>query len=119
MKYFSDTEKGLNEGRYEKMDENFLLFLDELREAYGKPIKINSSYRNANRNEIAGGVSNSAHTEIPCKAVDIHCPSSSERFKLVTLALELGCIRIGIGETFIHLDFSAERPNPRMWTYYK
>ena len=104
---------------FSKMDPEFLEWLEDLREEYGKPIKINSSYRDPNRNERAGGVKHSAHTEIPCKAVDIHCVNSGSRFELVTLALKMGCCRIGIGETFVHLDFSTERADKVMWTYYK
>ena len=115
MKYFRPEEFA----DFSKMNPEFLEWLEELREAYGKPIRINSSYRDPNHNEKVGGVSKSAHTEIPCSAADIHCPSSLDRFALVTLALKMGCQRIGIGETFVHLDFSNKKPSPRMWTYYK
>lgn len=104
---------------FDKMDPEFLEWLDHLRETYGKPIRINSSYRDPLHNEAVGGVTRSAHTEIPCKAVDIHCTSSAERMKLVELALELHCRRIGIGSNFVHLDFSTEKPDNVMWTYYK
>ena len=115
MKYFNKSE--FND--FDKMDKGFIDFLEELRERYGKPIQINSSYRDRNHNERVGGVSDSAHTEIPCKAADIRCGKSEDRFELVRIALSMGCERIGIGETFIHLDLSSERPSPRMWHYYK
>ncbi len=115
MKYFRPEEFS----DFSKMDPEFIEWLDELREQYGKPIRINSSYREPNYNETVGGVKRSAHTEIPCKAADIHCTGSLDRFAIVTLALKMGCMRIGIGETFVHLDFSEERPAPRLWHYYK
>ena len=115
MKYFNTNEFD----DFSKMDTEFIEWLNDLRERYGHPIKINSSYRNPDRNNSVNGVDNSAHTEIPCKAVDIHCPNSLNRFNLVQLALKMGCKRIGIGSNFIHVDFSTIRPNPRIWTYYK
>ena len=114
MKHFTSEEFS----DFSKMDAEFIEWLDDLREDYGKPIRINSSYRSPNHNERVGGVSNSAHTEVPCRAVDIHCSSSKERFTLVQLALKNGCKRIGIGETFLHFDFSDKKPSPRIWTYY-
>ena len=41
MKYFSESEFN----GFEMMDEKLLSMLDELREAYGYPIKITSDYR--------------------------------------------------------------------------
>lgn len=115
MKYFKKSEFS----DYEKMDETFLSWLEELREKLGEPIRINSSYRDPKHNASVGGVSKSAHTEVPCKAVDIHCTDSRYRYKLVTLALSLGCVRVGIGRTFVHLDFSKNKPQEVMWHYYK
>ena len=114
MKYFRPEEFA----DFSKMDAEFLEWLDDLREEYGKAIKINSSYRDPNHNEKVGGVARSAHTEVPCKAVDIHCNNSLDRFNLVEIARKMGCNRIGIGQTFVHLDFSDKKPSPRIWTYY-
>lgn len=114
LKYFSTREFT----NYENMDKDFLVWLDDLREAYGKPIKINSSYRDPNHNEAVGGVRKSAHTEIPCKSVDIHISGSRDRLALITHAIGMGCVRIGIGETFVHLDFSTSQPQNVMWDYY-
>jgi uncharacterized protein YcbK (DUF882 family) len=41
MKYFNESE--FNE--FEKMDPNLLEKLDQLREVYGYPIKLTSTYR--------------------------------------------------------------------------
>ena len=114
MKYFNTSEFS----DFSKMDPEFIEFLDDLRESFGKPIKLNSTYRNPNHNEKVGGVSKSAHTEIPCRAADIHCGSSGDRLRLVQLALRMGCKRIGVGSNFVHIDFSTEKPENVMWTYY-
>ena len=108
-----------NELPLDKMDQEFLYFLDDLREAFGKPIRVNSSYRDPNYNETVGGVKRSAHTEIPCKAVDIHVENSRDRYTLVSLAIGMGARRIGIGETFLHIDQSTEKVQDVIWTYYK
>lgn len=102
----------------EKMDKEFVYWLDDLREAFGKRIYINSSYRDPAYNESVGGAPNSAHTEIPCKAADIRVENTRDRFLLVSLAIGMGCERIGIGETYLHIDFSDEKPKRVMWTYY-
>lgn len=115
MKYFKDTEFA----DFSKMDSEFIEFLDELREEFGKPIKLNSTYRDPSKNEKVGGVSRSAHTEIPCKAADIHCGNSADRHKLMGIAKRMGCVRIGVGETFLHFDFSTLKPQNVTWTYYK
>jgi len=46
MKYF--TDKGDFKGNMDKMDPKLLSMLDELREEYGQPIVLNSSYRSPN-----------------------------------------------------------------------
>ncbi len=115
MKHFNKNEFA----DYDKMDKKFLKWLDDLREEYGRPMRINSSYRAPKHNAAVGGVSNSAHTEVPCKAVDIHCDNSRDRYLLVLLAAGMGCERIGIGENFVHLDLSTNKPGKVLWHYYK
>ena len=115
MKYFKESE--FND--YNKMDPEFLDWLDSLREKLGQPIKINSSYRDPNHNEAVGGVKDQPHTEVPCRAVDIHCPNSKYRYQLVGMAIGMGCRRIGVGETFVHLDRAEDRAQDVIWTYYK
>lgn len=114
LEYFSKEEFD----NYDNMDTEFLLWLDDVRDMYGKAIRINSSYRDPNHNETVGGVKASAHTEIPCKAVDIHIDGSQDRFVLIGIAISMGCPRIGVGETFVHLDFSKDKPQNVMWDYY-
>ncbi len=102
-----------------KMDESFLLFIDRLRDRVGFPLRLNSTYRDPSHNGDVGGVSKSAHTEIPCKAADIRIEDGRERYLIVTAALDLGCRRIGIGQTFVHLDFSDQKSQEVLWHYYK
>ena len=46
-RYFSPNEPGLDKGRYSHLNDLLLNKLDKLRELYGKPINITSSYRAA------------------------------------------------------------------------
>jgi len=94
--------------------------LDKARDISGVPFSISSGLRTASQNTSAGGVENSAH--LLGKAVDIHCPSSVNRLKMVSALLQVGFKRLGIGKDFIHADIgnsSDNLPENVMWTYYK
>lgn len=64
--------------------------LDPLREAYGKPIVINSGYRSPRLNKLVGGVARSQHTK--GQAADIRGTSATvaENKKIFNLILKLG-----------------------------
>lgn len=59
------TRKGINNTPSAEVKERLTLLIDNLldpvREAWGKPIKVNSGYRSAALNRAVGGVSNSQH----------------------------------------------------------
>ena len=78
--------------------------LQPLRDAWGKPLSVNSGYRCRKLNEVVGGVETSQH----CKgeAADISC---SEPAKLAQLAydLELPYDQMILYPTFVH--FSHKR----------
>lgn len=61
--------------------------LDPLREAYGKPIYINSGYRCPELNKVVGGVSTSEHQS--GRAADIDTHDYEENKKLFKLIQEL------------------------------
>ncbi len=105
----------------EKMDVDFIYKLDMIRGHCGFPLRINSSWRSEEKQqqEIQKdmGVKHSAHTKVPCKAVDIAVDTSAHRFRLVEVALFMGIKRIGIGKNFIHLDADEENPPEVLWLY--
>lgn len=110
-----------DEFRYpDAMGYEFLLWLDKLRGAVGFPLRISSDHRPPPRNRAVGGSPTSAHMDVPCNAVDISAGSltSQRRFRLVQVAMSLGCQRIGIyPEGHVHLDLGhATRPAPAIWT---
>ena len=120
LKYFTRGEFSAPD----KMGLEFMLWLDELRRAAGVPMHITSSYRDPAHNERVGGAGDSAHCDVPCNAVDIgERPSAIDpnwnysRFRIVSLALAMGCQRIGTyANGSLHLDMThATRPAPRMW----
>lgn len=60
----------------ENLDELIAHVLDPLREAWGKPIRVNSGYRCPKLNKAVGGVSNSQH--LKGEAADISSGTRSE-----------------------------------------
>jgi hypothetical protein len=107
-----------------RMGLEFMLWLDRLRVQAGVPITITSSYRSPSYNAAVGGATDSAHTDVPCNAVDIgERPRADDpnwnysRWMIVTTAILMGCKRIGsYANGSLHLDMSHDkRPSPRMW----
>jgi hypothetical protein len=108
----------------DKMGHEFLHWLDKLRTMAGVPMHITSSYRSPAYNAAVGGATDSAHTDVPCNAVDIgERPRPDDpnwnftRWAIVSTAILLGCKRIGTyANGSLHLDMSHDkRPAPRMW----
>ena len=89
--------------------------LNRIREALGLPMIVTSGYRCKCHNEAVGGKPNSAHRN--GTAADIKCNTSSMRFTLVRLALEVGFTRIGIGRDFVHLDVDDILLPMVLWVY--
>jgi zinc D-Ala-D-Ala carboxypeptidase len=98
---FDCRHTGQNEMKHE-----FLVVLQAIRAAFGRPIRVTSGYRHwthpteARKNHTTG-----EHTRGTC--ADIACTSSADRFVLVRLALEHGIPRIGIAKNFIHLGIGG------------
>lgn len=101
----------------ERMGWNFLLWLDQVRDACGVPMRVTSSYRTPQHNAQVGGAKDSAHCDTPCNAVDLMPQNNYERWQIVTAAWALGCRRIGVyADGSLHLDMTHDvRPAPRMW----
>lgn len=117
LKYFKLNEfespdlPGVN-----NMCPKFLKKLDKAREIAGIPFFITSAYRSPQHNLDVGGVQDSAHTLIPCKAVDIACDNSINRQKIIRALAEVGLTRrLGIAKSFIHTDDSPK--TDAIWLY--
>jgi len=117
MKYFTITEfdspDEVGSGRLMNVD--FLEKLDLARSKFDKPIKINSGMRTSAHNAKVGGKSNSSH--LTGYAADLHCNSSRDRYDLINCLLDVGFNRIGVGNTFIHVDSDPSKSPDVIWTY--
>ena len=89
--------------------------LDEIREAYGKPMVVTSGYRCKKHNAEVGGVWPSDHTD--GEAADIACTRDGDRFRLIKIGLDKGLKRIGVHRAFVHLSISTVRPQEVIWLY--
>ena len=114
MKYFTESEFS----DFTKMDPKLLSMLDELREVYGHPIKITSSYRSPDHPIEAAKSSPGEHAH--GAAVDIVSDSGGKTFRLFKAAIQVGFQRIGISRKkgFIHLGIGYPgAPDKTIWTY--
>ena len=114
MKYFNESEFS----NFEMMDEKLLSMLDEMREIYGYPIKITSSYRSPDHPIEAAKKEPGEHSY--GAAVDIVSDGGGKTFRLVKAAIEAGFTRIGVSRKkgFIHLGIGYPgAPEKTIWTY--
>jgi len=96
------------------MNKNFLFVLDEAREFAGIPFVINSAYRSPNH---PLSVKNPSSSHIKGLAVDIKANDNATRFKIVEALISVGFTRIGIADTFIHVDLDFDKRQNIIWTY--
>ncbi len=117
MKYFKlsefDSPDILGSGK--NMNEEFLYMLDAARKIYGKPMRVNSGYRTEEHNKKVGGVSSSSH--LKGLAADISCKNSNERFEMLQAFIKAGFKRIGVANSFIHIDNDKDKSQGVIWTY--
>lgn len=96
------------------MNEDFLSKLDEAREFAGIPFVINSAYRSP---EHPLSIKNPTSSHIKGLAVDIKATDSSTRFKVIEALVSVGFTRLGIADTFIHVDWDFDKSQEVIWTY--
>lgn len=88
--------------------------LDQAQFLLERPIVIASGIRCSSQAE-----SNSCQPVSHLKgfAVDIKCLHSSYRMKLLKALLAVGFNRIGVANTFVHVDVDPCRPSNMIWVY--
>jgi uncharacterized protein YcbK (DUF882 family) len=104
------------------MSPEFMDALDELREAYGKPLRVTSGYRCPEHPIEARKASAGAHST--GKAIDL-AVDRGEAYEVLKLALAMDVFTgIGVQQKgsgrFIHLDACEEpemSPRPTVWSY--
>jgi hypothetical protein len=101
-----------------KFKESALRKLVTARKMARVPFVLTSAVRSFAYNKEVGGVSDSSHLIDNASAVDIscECESSVNRLKIVVALLDAGFRRIGIAETFIHVDDDKNK-SKCMWVY--
>ena len=116
-KYFNSLEFDSPDepGSGEKMDLPFINRLVSARILYGQKMEINSGFRTEKHNKRVGGKDNSAH--LRGFAADIRINNSTERLLLIKALLDVGFTRIGVANTFIHVDNDPFLPQNALWKY--
>jgi uncharacterized protein YcbK (DUF882 family) len=105
-KYFKEIEY--------KMDTDFLAKLDKAREYAKVPFVINSAYRSP---EHPLSIKNPTSSHIKGLAVDIRTTDSRTRYRVLNALIHVGFNRIGIADTFIHVDDDKDKSQQVIWTY--
>lgn len=105
-KFFKEIE--------DNMDEEFLERLDQARAFADIPFIINSAYRSPNH---PLSIKNPSSSHIKGLAVDIKATDNATRFKIIDALLFVGFKRIGIADTFIHVDMDYDKRQEIIWTY--
>ena len=116
MKYFKLEEFDSPDlkGSGKNMKKDFLIKLDEARELAGIPFKINSGFRTKAQNLKVKGSSKSSH--LIGVACDISCRDSVSRQIIVNALIKVGFTRLGIADSYIHVDLDINKPNA-IWLY--
>ncbi len=125
LTYFKHSEFNCNCGsedcKGEKMNYAFLDKLDRARGLAEIPFKITSGFRCKEYNEDLirrnfKASRNSSH--LKGLAADISVKDSKSRFIVINSLLLAGFTRIGIADTFIHVDLDIEEKTQNViWTY--
>jgi uncharacterized protein YcbK (DUF882 family) len=113
FKYFQLSDFDCQETGENEMDLDFIHSLDTLRAACGFPFIISSGYRSEQHSVESRKAKPGQHCE--GIAADIRVNGGSQRFAIVSNAIEQGFRGIGVAKTFIHVD--RRTTSPMLWTY--
>jgi zinc D-Ala-D-Ala carboxypeptidase len=113
FKYFSRDEFKCSETGNNEIQDEFIHALDKLRESCGFPFAITSGYRDPSHSVEAKKEKAGQHTL--GIAADIAVSGGSQRFIIVSKAMELGFSGIGVARTFVHVDIRTSQPV--LWCY--
>ena len=114
MRYFDISEFDCSFTGNNEMNEDFLIKLDELREACGFPFTITSGFRDPEGHPIeAKKAKGGTHSQ--GIAADIKVNNGAEKYKIISEAMKMGFTGIGVAKTFIHVDIRTS--TPVVWSY--
>lgn len=97
------------------MNQDFMKRLDNARRIAKIPFVLSSAYRSKEWENSHGRTGTSSHTE--GRAVDILCNAPANRFSIINSLLQAGFSRIGIANSYIHVDDSPTHAQNVVWTY--
>ena len=87
--------------------------LQAIRDRFGVGMSITSGYRCPRLNTAVGGAKASEHLDALGVDISTRNYTQAQTIRLIEIAIELGCKRIGLGATFIHIGFSTQRQHPQ------
>ncbi len=99
---------------FDEIQPEFVERLQEARDRFG-PMIVHSGCRCADHNRQEGGRPRSAHLQ--GWAADLRCTDSFSRYRLVRALLDTGFERLGLGETFVHVDADPHKTARLIWMY--
>jgi uncharacterized protein YcbK (DUF882 family) len=113
--YFSAKELNCRCGCGMVCQPVLISMLNQLREAWGLPLTLNSAARCEKHNKEVGGEPGSQH--LKGRAADINTTNLNpkEVRNLAKMAQTLGFRGIGIGKSFLHVDCRVG--SPAIWAY--
>jgi uncharacterized protein YcbK (DUF882 family) len=113
MKYFDRDEFNCTHTGRNRMNEDFLVKLDNLRAACEFPFTVTSGYRDPSHpNERSKSIGGTHTLGI---ASDIAVSGGVQRLRIVQEALRLGFTGIGVAKGFVHVD--TRNTVPVLWCY--
>ena len=112
-KYFQLDDFKCQETGENKINEDFVRMLDELREACGFPFVITSGYRSPKHSIEAKKTKPGTHAQ--GIAADIKTSSRPQRHKIIKAAMIMGFNGIGVAKGFVHVD--TRKSSPVVWSY--
>ena len=116
---YDEFDSPLQEGSGQLMSNEFIGMLDAARDLAGVQFKITSGYRieaDIERLRKAGYKVSKNSSHLKGLAADIAC-STEIRYNMLDSLMKVGFNRIGIADTFIHVDIDPDKPPFVIWTY--
>lgn len=98
---------------FNTINETLVGIVQGIRDSIGAPLHVASGCRCAKRNAAVEGRVNSAHTR--GLAVDLQCTDSRTRYEIIHNALRAGVKRVGVYDTFVHIDLDDSLPQEVIW----
>jgi hypothetical protein len=83
--------------------------MNALEGSWGRPLKFNSRYRDADKNTAVGGAKNSQHLTGSAFDVDTSDYSEKDRQALIKMARETGFGGVGVYDNSLHFDTGEQR----------